>query len=177
MTFFDFYNFEESFFIDKKLLRKVYLEKSRALHPDLAVKESFENSETELDLASFNNEAFTVLSDEMQTIKYILLLNDVPIDAKNAPMPNDFLLEMMDLNENIMEAKFEKNETVLNDLVNSINDISSSLTNSYFDILKEYNKALPIDERNNLLLKARAYYLKMNYIKRLKENLEGKSEI
>ena len=77
--------------VDKKALRKAYLDKSRQVHPDVSGQDVVDEHS-----ASFNNEAYTILNDDMAVVKYMLDIHDMPIDAKNAPMPQDFLLEMMD---------------------------------------------------------------------------------
>lgn len=167
MNYFEYYGLEESFVIDKKALRKAYLEKSREVHPDVSGQDELS--------ASFNNEAYTTLNDDMGIVKYMLDLYGMPIDAKNAPMPQDFLLEMMELNETIDEL--QSNGASTEECKIQIDTIQASIVERHKSELLSYTPTMTDEQKHALLLQARDYFLKMNYVKRLYENLNGSQSL
>ncbi len=169
MNYFEFYSLAESFTIDKKVLRKAYLEKSREVHPDMLVADASKDQESGQDLATYNNEAYTVLSDDINLIKYMLQLHGIAVDAKSAALPADFLMEMMELNEAIEEVKGDNQAH----LIEKVDLLQQAIEDAYLPILVTYSVDMPSNLKVVVLNQARDYFLKMNYIKRLRENLNG----
>lgn len=166
MNYFEYYGLEESFVVDQKALRKAYLEKSRQVHPDVTGQEANDQLS-----ASFNNTAYTVLNDDLSVVKYMLDIHDMPIDAKNAPMPQDFLLDMMELNEAIDEL--QSNGDNIEECKAQIETIQASIVDLHKAELSTYKSSMNEEQKHQLLSQARNYFLKMNYVKRLYENLNG----
>ena len=102
--FFSFYELEPAFILDEQLLRRKFLELSRAYHPDFYGAESDEKQAEALELSSKNNEVFKVLSDFDRRFSYILNLHGLLDEHKNKnALPQSFLFEMMELNEALSE--------------------------------------------------------------------------
>jgi len=97
-NFFSFFGLPVSLSIDLPSLRKVFLENSRRFHPDFHTLSSDEEQEKALEMSSLNNEAFKVLSDTDARIRYVLELKGLlGADSKEEKLPQDFLMEMMDI--------------------------------------------------------------------------------
>jgi DnaJ-domain-containing protein 1 len=173
LNYFEFYTIEESFFIDKKALRKAYLDKSREVHPDTQDVPSTPSGD--LDLAAYNNEAYTALNEDLGVIKHLLDIYEIPLDAKNAPMPTDFLMDMMELNENI--DALQSGGGNLDEVVSEVDALQHSITSQHMPVLKTFNKAMSFDEKSTILNEAKDYFLKMNYVRRLRENLAGSASL
>ncbi len=169
MNFFEYYNLPITFSIDKKALRKAYLEKSREVHPDIVDQNSTE------DLSAFNNEAYTTLNDDMLLLKYVLTLYEVPLDSKNAPMPQDFLMDMMDINEEIMEAKMDG--VIGSTLIEKVKIIESNIMKEYNHVIENFDHSSSTNLIQTSLLTIRDYFLKLNYLKRLNKNLNSNNEM
>jgi molecular chaperone HscB len=170
LNYFEYYGLEASFVVDKKALRKAYLDKSRQVHPDISDQDIGDEHS-----ASFNNEAYTILNDDMALVKYMLDIHDMPIDAKNAPMPQDFLLEMMDLNEAIDEV--QSNGGSADECKVQIESIQSQIIERHKAELLSFTPSMTETQKHEILVQARNYFLKMNYVKRLYENLNGTQSI
>ena len=90
---------------------------------------------------TFNNEAYRILNDDRERIKYLVSI--VLKDSSKKQVPPDFLMEMMDVNEQVMMIAMEEDEnakTILKQKIIGINqgllDQLSDLTHSYDDTLE-----------------------------------------
>lgn len=112
MNYFGFYGLQPSFHLDLKSLRQLYYEKSKIYHPDSA---SDANS-AEQDVAYYaalNNQIYKTLSNPLLRLQYILE-NEFPATEpclKEADAA--FLMNMMELHENLEEAIDSGNESNL----------------------------------------------------------------
>ena len=56
-----------------------------------------------LELSTINNKAWQTLSDPAKRLEYILRQHELLVDGAKPALPADFLMEMMDINERLME--------------------------------------------------------------------------
>ncbi len=171
-NYFKFFGMEESFDIDLSLLRKIYIANSKKFHPDYHTLESEEEQNKVLELSTLNNEAWKTLSDRNKRIAHILDINQAMPEEGKAQVPQDFLMDMMDINEGLMELKFDEDPAKKDALLSTLDQIVQ-------DIEKEGNTAMSTwnDNRSKeALLSVRDYYLKLKYIIRIKEQLSSQAQ-
>ena len=60
-----------------------------------------------MELSTVNNKAYQVLSDPQKRLHYILELKGVFKEGENYLLPQTFLMEMMEVNEDLMDLQFE----------------------------------------------------------------------
>jgi molecular chaperone HscB len=173
MNFFSFYEIEPCFFIDENLLRRKYLDYSRKYHPDFFGNDSDEKQMETLELSSLNNEAYKTLLDFEKRFAYILNLHGLLTDSGNKlEMPKEFLLEMMDLNEKIMELEYSKDQTSITDIQNEIEINKKNLWEAILPVLELYQfDSISPSDLNKIL----DYHLKSKYIKRLEDGLNARN--
>jgi molecular chaperone HscB len=161
MNFFEFFELPVRFAIDKDLLRKKYLEKSRQFHPDYFVNETEENRDEVLKQSTINNNAFKILNNDTLRIKYVLESSGLLEEGDKEILPPDFLMEMMELNEGIMEA--DANSIV--EIKSRVEIIENELKNSLQTLCDAY------DAKGDkaLLHSIKTIYLKQKYLLRIKE--------
>ncbi len=168
MNYFEFFNIPIAFNIDGTLLKQRFYENSKQFHPDFYTLESVEKQAEILELSTLNNQAYRTLSDFDKRMEYILKLKNALAAEGENKIPQDFLLDMMDINENLMDLEFDFNEAtyqqVLQEIANQERDIYSEVTS-----IIEYYK----DEKATAqeLSAVRDYYLKKKYLLRIQENL------
>src|SRR3569833_1236884 len=104
INFFEFYGIPESFYPDTALLKKKFYELSKAYHPDFYANEPEEKQQEILELSTINNKAWQTLSDPAKRLEYILRQHELLVDGAKPQLPADFLMEMMDINERLMEV-------------------------------------------------------------------------
>ncbi len=166
MQYFDFYNIPVSFIIDEKKLRSLFLRKSKELHPDFHTLESEEKQQEILDLSTLNNEAYKVLSDKNKRMEYILKNMELVGEGVKNTVPQEFLLEMMDINEEIMELQFDYNENKHKHLLALVQQKEEALEEKGLTILAAFDSSNP-----ETAIPIRDYYLEKKYLIRLRENV------
>lgn len=168
MNFFEFYQLPVHLKIDQSSVKQKFIEYSRKFHPDLYTLSDPDEQEHNLELSTLNNEAYKTLSNEQLLIPYVLKLNGLLGGEGKDEMPQEFLMEMMDINEKLMELEFDDDPALRKELTAEVKSIENTLV-SELDSLKE--KHDNSEEKNELLEKIKTTYLKLKYIYRLKESL------
>ncbi|MGB1217884.1 MAG: iron-sulfur cluster co-chaperone HscB C-terminal domain-containing protein, partial [Saprospiraceae bacterium] len=113
------------------------------------------------------NEAYKTLKDFDKRTKYILDLKGMLQEGKDK-LPQDFLMEMMDINEELMELQFEPDMEKTKTLQKEIYSIKENLLSTVKQSLENYNHE---SETETELNQIKNYYLKSRYIWRIQENL------
>jgi molecular chaperone HscB len=170
MNYFEWFGIPVAFHIDEGELRRVFLRKSKQFHPDFHTEASEAEQAVVLEKSSMNNEAYKALSDPDARLRHILdiggaMLND---PQQNETLPQDFLMEMMELNEQIMELSFEPDATRYHQISEQVQAFEDQLFTDAKPALEQY-QAQP--EQRDILLTLKNFYLKKKYLLRIRENL------
>lgn len=167
MNHFDFYEIPVSFYPDLGDLKQRYLKYSKLFHPDFHTLASEEKQAEILEKSTQNNQAYQVLSDFDQRLKYILELNGLLEEGK-LELPQDFLLEMMDINEAIMEMEFDFEEAVFQETQKKVEALEDAMMAAVRPILEAYTQGKMTSAE---LEPVKDFFLKRRYLWRIKENL------
>jgi len=89
------------FAIDLAAMEREYLSRSRELHPDFHQLGADSERRASLELSSALNEAYGVLRDSFKRADYLLMLQGGPSAAELKGMPPAFLMEMLEIREEI----------------------------------------------------------------------------
>lgn len=93
------------FEIDRADLERRYLLLARGLHPDQFARRSPEERALAEQLSAQLNESYQILRDPVHRAEYLLLLEGGPTRESDKRTPAAFLVEMLELNEQVEEAK------------------------------------------------------------------------
>lgn len=167
MRFFQFFDLPVSFVLDEADLRKRYLGNSKKFHPDFYTLESPEKQSEILQLSSLNNEAYRTLSDFDQRMKYILEEKGLLVEGQNE-IPKNFLLEMMEINEQLMELEFDFEQSIFDTVKQEVESAEQELWTEVEAAVKGYSEEKSSPEELNQI---KNFYLKKRYLLRIKENL------
>jgi len=166
MNYFEFYNIPISFSPDLAEIKKLFYQFSKTYHPDFHTDASELTKEEVLQKSAYNNEAYKTLKNFDKRLKYILELKEVIKPTDKDEIPQDFLMEMMDINERIMEVQFDFNKEQHEKVMAEISEFEDMLSKSVDGLLEK-------DEHTADELKAiKTFYYKRKYLKRIQENLE-----
>ncbi len=168
-NYFSFFDLEPAFNIDAAKLKKAYLIKSREFHPDYFSQASEEEKNRALDMTTRNNAAFKTLSDPVKRLEHILRLNNILGESKDEKMDPEFLMEMMDINEQIMEHKMEEGSTKADAIKADIDELSKGMDLEANGLKDAYDQSNETEH----LQKLKAYFFKKKYIARILQQLEG----
>jgi molecular chaperone HscB len=168
-NFFEFYGIPVALTVDATAVRRIYLEKSRTHHPDFHTQADNNIQADALHWATLNNEAFKTLSHPDLLLEYVLrLTNTISDGAKQSVLPQEFLFEMMDINEKIMSLEFDPDPTLYKSVLESVQNIENNLKNSVGSLLESWTADThPAHDLESV----KDYFLKRKYLLRIKENV------
>ncbi len=169
MNYFQFYDLPISFKPDQELVKQKFYALSKKYHPDFYINESQEKQDEVLGLATLNNKAFQVLKDDQKRLHYILELKGQLVEGENYTLPQDFLLEMMEVNEAIMELEFDPDPVKLEALKSQISQIENSLSKELLALTLSFEDKDGNGQENSLKAIKDIYY-RNKYLWRIKEN-------
>jgi molecular chaperone HscB len=167
MNYFDFYGISESFTPDVALLKKKFYELSKQYHPDFYANEDDEKQREILELSTLNNKAWQTLSDPYKRLEYILKLHDLLQEGAKPQLPTDFLMEMMDINERLMEVE-DANQ--LGHLTAEVLAVESDIDQKLQKAMAGYDQLNDTAKEERLNEIADCYY-RQKYLLRIKESL------
>jgi molecular chaperone HscB len=171
MNYFEFYGIPISFQMDIAQLKRLFLAKSRQYHPDFYAQSNDEAQEQALEMATYNNKAYQTLSDLDQRIAYILTLKGLMTEGERYELPPAFLMQMMDINEEIMELETHKvTPTKIDQLNQALQNIENELLQTTQPIIDNYTENT---EQTQDLIKIKEFYYKKRYLLRIQKSIRN----
>lgn len=161
MNYFELYQIPPSFQPDQALVKKRFYQLSREYHPDFYSHATASEKERVLSLSALVNKAYLVLQDPEALIRYILLEKGLMQEEEKYSLSPDFLMEVMDLNEQLMEA--DDAETKLN-IKKSIQSIQNEIYEPIEAIITNYQEGVTTEKE---LLQVKEYYYRKKYLDRI----------
>ena len=168
MNYFEFYDIPESFNPDVAHLKKKFYALSKKYHPDFHANKSEDEQQDILELSTLNNKAHQTLTDPYKRLEYILRSHNLVEEGAKPQLPADFLMEMMDINERLMEV----------DDADQLGEITGEVLAIEGDINEQLNQLTPdyptLDDtaKENRLNELLNIYYKQKYLLRIKESLD-----
>ena len=158
-----------SFSIDEAALRRAFLLNSKKFHPDFHTLETDERQAEILELSTKNNAAFQTLNDADRRMRYVLQLNGLMGDeTKNKALPPDFLMEMMEINESLMDLELDFESEKLATTTEQIRSFENELWKTVAPVVENWSAAT---NRAGELEAVEDYFLKKRYLLRVEEKL------
>ena len=157
MNYFELFDIPVSIKIDKTTLAKKYFELQKKYHPDFFAQGTEAEQSEALEQSSAANKALKILKNEDETIKYILQLKGLLEEEEKYKLPPEFLMEMMDLNEELSDDSPQK-----------VAALETQLYSEIALIIENYNDATI---SNTELLQLKEYYYKKKYLHRILDRI------
>lgn len=167
MNYYEFYNFQPKFFIDEEMLKKQFYQYSKDFHPDFHALKSEEEQQKMLELSTLNNKAYFVLKSLNTRLEYLLKSTHVLVEEEKYALPPNFLMEMMDFNEEIMELEFEPNPAKVEALTQQEKAMQKALETEIEALAHQYDNTS--DE--SILLKIKDLWYRKKYLLRIRDSL------
>ncbi|MCB0531960.1 MAG: Fe-S protein assembly co-chaperone HscB [Saprospiraceae bacterium] len=168
MNYFEFYNIPVSFQVDEAALRRIFYQNSKKFHPDFHTLSDAGQQAEMLEMATLNNEAYQTLLDPDKRMRYILKINGLLEDEGKLPIPQDFLMEMMEINEGLMELELDFDDARYKTTLEAVDTLENTL---YQDIQPTLEAYTPESGTRAGLEAVQEYFLKKRYLLRIRENL------
>ncbi len=158
----------QRFDLDVDDLRRRYLELSRYAHPDYFAGGSQEAQELSLRISSSLNDAYRTLDDPYQRAEYLLEILGGPSSAKDKSTPDDFLDEMMVLQEQLAEAKSSGDARTLQKYHGAIEMRLAEMMSKIASLFGEFESQVGCEgTRLELLARLRRKLNAVSYLRRL----------
>jgi molecular chaperone HscB len=158
MNYFELFDLPVSLNVDKSRLAKKYFELQKKYHPDYFTQATEAEQEEALEKSSAVNKALKILKDKDSTIKYLLQLKGLLEEEEKYLLPPDFLMEVMELNEELTAES-----------ATAINDFEKDIYSGVQSIIEQYDDAAVTTAE---LLKVKEYYFKKKYLQRILDRLD-----
>lgn len=169
MNYFQLFEVEETFIINQAKLKQQYFALSKKFHPDYFGEASDAEKENALQQTAIINKAYKTLSHPFTTIQYILELNGLVEAEEKYNLPHDFLMEMMELNEALGDAKIADDKIRIDKIKQQIVQLNEELYTNIKPILESYSKAAKAQE---ILLPVKEYFYKKKYLNRILDSID-----
>ena len=168
INYFDFFGIPLSPSLNGAELRRQFLANSKKYHPDFYTLEGEIKQAEILELSTLNNQAYKVLKDDDQRLKHLLEIKGVLAEEGQNSVPQDFLMEMMDINEGLMELEFEPDSEKVEAVKTAVEELENNMLAEVQSIIDHYDdQSVTAEELNSL----KDYYLKKRYLLRIHKNL------
>jgi molecular chaperone HscB len=143
MNYFELFDLPVSLNIDKALLSKQYFALQKKYHPDFFTNATEAEQEEALETSSQVNKAFKTFKDQDATIKYVLQLKGVLEEEEKYQLPPDFLMEVMELNEELSDHSAQQIRAFEADIYAAVKGSieqydDSTVTPQQLQAIKEY---------------------------------------
>jgi molecular chaperone HscB len=167
-SYFEFYGIPESFNVEQAMLKKKFYELSKLYHPDFYAGEDESKQQEVLELSTLNNKAYQVLTDPARRMEYILKLHDLVSEGAKPQLPSDFLMEMMEINERLMEVD---DSVELGRITAEILAIEGDMNEKLTKLTSDYSQLDHAAQQEKRIKIADIYY-RQKYLLRIKESLD-----
>jgi molecular chaperone HscB len=170
MNHFELFEIPVSLQPDTQRLKQKFYALSRKYHPDFYTRENeFEQAEA-LEKSSQVNKAFKVFQNRDETIKYVLQLKGLLEEEEKYSLPPHFLVEVMELNEQLMDAKMEGDAPATDKIKNAIAQLEEEIYEPVKSIVEGYEEGKTTTEE---LLSVKEYYYKKKYLNRILATIQS----
>lgn len=159
------------FELDTAALTKKYYELNKLYHPDKFTLASETEKEAALKKSTAINQGYKILKKPQPRLRHILALLCAEPEEGKETMSQDFLMEMMDVNEAIMEYKMDPSDEGQAQIKAMVARFQAGVDEEYLVATQDFDFSTP---DSNKLATLKSIYLKRKYLKRLLDNLEDR---
>ena len=168
MNYFELFDIPVQLKVDKSTLPVKYFELSRKYHPDFFINAPEAEQAEALEKSAQLNKALKTFQNPDDSIKYVLQLKGLLEEEEKYELPPDFLMEVMEINEGLMDADEPGTNNVLKLKIESL---QSEIYEPVKEIVEGYQDSTTTEKE---LLQVKEYYYKKKYVDRIRRELWAK---
>ena len=137
---FELFGLPPRYALEREALEQAYRDLQARVHPDRYAAAGDADRRASLQLATRVNEAYRTLKDPVQRARHLLELHGVDAAFEtDTQMPTDFLLQQLDLREELEGAIHRKDSRALDALRARLDDQKKVLESELRELLDEKN--------------------------------------
>lgn len=170
LPYFKHFELPVSLVIDQVALKAKFYALSKKYHPDFYLNADKDVQADILELSTLTNKAYQTLTNPDALLTYILSASGVLKEGEKDSLSPDFLMEMMDFNEELMNLEFDfdaEKLTTLSSQLQSLIEDNDQLIKQLFNGFVDKNDA----EQLLILEKVKENYYKKKYFLRIQEKV------
>ena len=168
MNYFEFFDLPVSPSLDEAELKRRFYANSRRFHPDFHTLSDDAQQAEALEQSTHNNRGYKLLLNEDERLRHLLEVRGQLGEEGSNQVPQDFLMEIMEVNEALMELEFEDDPMARQRVEGLITQLEADLRREAGPALDHYDDATATEAQLTTL---RDYYLKRRYLLRLKNKI------
>lgn len=162
INYFHLLNFPNQFSLEQQELTRRFRQLQTLVHPDKFSNRSSREQNNSADWSALINRAYKTLSAPIERGQYLLRLQGEQMPHNNSSLNKEFLMEMMELNEEVVDAKSSEDLQGLNEgIVQQLNEAVKELS------IKFDSKALS---------EAKSLLVKMKYLLSVQKSIKNKMQ-
>jgi len=164
---FELFGLEPAYALDRSALEQAYQDLQALIHPDRFAHAGDAERRASMQMTTRVNEAYRTLKDPVQRGRYLLELHGVDVAFEtNTQMPTDFLMQQLEMREELDGATLKKDVSFLDGLKAKLRAQSTILEQSIGEM---------IDSKKNYA-GAAELVRKLMFIQRLDEEVDAAYE-
>ncbi len=167
MTYFELFAIPVQLKVNTALLSKKFFELSKEYHPDYFANKNEQIQDNALEKSALLNRAWKTFQSSDATIKYVLQEKGLLEEEEKYELPPDFLMEVLEINEQIMDA--DEQDPSIN-LKSKIENLQSEIYEPVKEMVENYEDNTATEKE---LLQVKEYYYKKKYLDRIHQQLAG----
>lgn len=168
MNYFELYGLPVLMKVDISEIKLKFYELSRQYHPDFYTQANESQQADTLEKSADVNKAFKVFQNTDDTIKYVLQLKNLIHDEEKYELDPEFLMEVMDLNEELMELEAGADKESLEQCVLKTKQLLTQIYNDVAPIVENYQEGVTSEKE---LLQVKSYYYRKKYLQRILDKI------
>jgi molecular chaperone HscB len=169
MNYFELFDIPVQLKLDRASLASKFFELSRQYHPDYFIHKEPDEQAEALEKSALLNKAYKTFQNPDETIKYVLQLKGLLEEEEKYTLPNDFLMNVLEINEQLMDTA--DSPELKNKLKTSIANLQAEIYEPVKEIVEHYQEGHTSEKE---LLQVKEYYFKKKYLHRIQQQLDGK---
>jgi molecular chaperone HscB len=168
MNYFEIFGIPVQLKVDKSDLQRKYFELHKKFHPDFYGNATPSEQDHALEITANLNKAYKTFQNPDETIKYVLQLKGLLEEEEKYQLPPDFLMEVLEINEQLMDA----DQSSASGLQSAVENLQIEIYDPVKAIIENYREGITTEKE---LLQVKEYYYKKKYLQRIERQLAGMS--
>jgi len=168
MNYFELYGLPVLMKVDVAEIKVRFYELSRQYHPDFHTNAEEKDQAVVLEKSADVNNAYKIFQNTDDTIKYVLQLKNLIYEEEKYELDPEFLMEVMDINEELMELETGADDESLEACILKTKELLTQIYQDVAPIVENYRDDA-ITEKE--LLQVKGYYYKKKYLQRILDKI------
>ena len=162
-NYFELFDLPVSFRPDLQTVKSKFYTLSRQYHPDFYGTAVEADKAKALEMSALTNKAFKIFQSPDELMKYVLQLHSLLEEEEKYNLPSDFLMEVMELNEALMDMD-SNDESAQKGILEIVGRLQDEIYAPVQQIIENYQEGVTTKEE---LLRVKEYYYKKKYLDKI----------